>query len=220
MVQGVDLEAPQPASKVVPSWYQNSKSYINGVKAPNGEGGVNRTIKGCMPVFDAMTAGYIIKSAADVYVSQRDGKPYFEWSSLGLVEFHGIDQAKLHPAGNGFNYPKWVNPWSIKTSQGHSILVTQPMHRESPFTILPGVVDTDTYTAPINFPFTLNDPKFSGLIKAGTPIAQIIPFKRDIWEMKIGDAHDAERAIKDGNKLGTRFFDAYKDMFRTRKEYK
>jgi len=220
MIKGLDLEPPQPASKTIPSWYQKTSSYINNEKVPNGNGGVNQTIKRCMPVFDAMISGYIVKSAADVYVSQKDGSPYFEWSSLGLIEFHGIEQAELHPAQNGFSYPKWINPWSIKTPRGYSVLVTQPMHRDSPFTILPGVVDTDTYTAPINFPFVLNDPNFSGYIKAGTPIAQIIPFKRESWEMRPGTERDFEEAVKSGNKLRTSFFDSYKDLFRSIKEYR
>lgn len=219
-VDGFDIDPPQPANKITPSWYQDTKSYVNGKKVPNGNGGVNQTIKRCMPVFDAMTAGYIIQSPSDVYVSQREGQPYFEWSAFELIEFHGAEQAELHPAKNGPSYPKWINPWSIKTPRGYSVLVVQPMHRESVFTILPGVVDTDTYTAPINFPFVLNNPEFTGYIKAGTPIAQIIPFKRDSWKMRIGNEGNFEEAVRAGNKLNTRFFDAYKDLFRTKKEYK
>ena len=53
------------------------------------------------------------------------------------------------------------------------------MHRESVFTIMDGIVDTDSYNALVNFPFFLNDWSYEGLIPAGTPMAQVIPFKRE-----------------------------------------
>jgi hypothetical protein len=215
-----DLEQPQPASKFIPDWYKNIESYLGGEKKPAADGGTSATIKRCMPVFDAINAGYIITSPADVYVSIKDGQQYFEWSSLGLIQFHPISQAETHPARNKHAYPKWMNYWAIKTPKGYSTLFVQPMHREAPFTILPGVVDTDEYFAPVNFPMIINDPEFEGLIPKGTPIAQIIPFKRESWKMQFG----AEKEIKEQaliiGKLQTTFFDRYKNMFRKNKEYK
>lgn len=215
-----EINPPEPASSLIPDWYKNTDSYISKEKIPNGSGKTNASIKRCMPVFDAIVAGYIIKSYADVFVSQKDGIPYFEWSSGGMVEFHPIEQAGLHPTKKGVPYPKWINPWGITTPKGYSTFVIQPMHRESPFTILPGVVDTDTYTAPINFPFVLNDLSFEGLIPAGTPIAQVIPFKRDSWQMSLGSIKDMETINNVNSKLQTKIFDGYKTLFRQPKEYK
>jgi hypothetical protein len=215
-----EINPPEPASNLVPDWYKNTDSYLSKEKIPNGSGKGSASIKRCMPVFDAMVAGYIIKSHADVFVSQRDGQPYFEWSSAGMVEFHPIEQAPLHPLKNGAPYPKWMNSWAIKTPKGYSVLVVQPMHRESPFTILPGVVDSDTYKSPINFPFVLNDLSFTGLIPAGTPIAQVIPFKRDSWEMSLGNIGDMQEVNNINAKLQTKIFDGYKTLFRQPKDYK
>jgi hypothetical protein len=94
------------------------------------------------------------------------------------------------------------------------------MHRESVFTILPGIVDTDTYTASVNFPMVINDPNFEGLIPKGTPIAQVIPFKREDWQMKIGSKEELIEQNNITQKLQTKFFDRYKSMFWTKKEYK
>jgi hypothetical protein len=218
--------SPKPASAFVPDWYKKLESYISGEKKPTGEGGTTATAKRCMPVFDAIVGGYIIVSAADVYVSQKkmeDGtkQPYFEWSSYGLIQFHPVEQMPEHPKRNGhMSYPKWKNPWAIKTPKGYSVLFTQPMHRESPFTILPGIVDTDTYTAPVNFPFVLNDINFEGLIPAGTPIAQVIPIKREEWKMSLGSQAEFIEQQQITNRLQTKFFDRYKSMFRQPKEYK
>ena len=110
--------------------------------------------------------------------------------------------------------------WSIKTPKGYSCLFVQPFHRESIFTIMPGVVDTDLYTGPVNFPFVLNDPNFEGLIPRGTPIAQVIPFKRDDWYMEFGKEKEINEQSDTVKNLRTLFFDSYKTMFRQKKQYK
>jgi len=216
----VDIDQPKPASQFIPKWYKNLESYIGGNKKPDGDGKTQVTIKKCIPVFDAITAGYIITSPADVYVSMKDGVQHFEWSDFGLIGFHPVIQAPEHPLQNGNAYPKWMNPWSIKTKLGYSTLFVQPFHRESVFTILPGIVDTDTYIAPINFPMVINDPKFEGLIPKGTPIVQIIPFKRDSFKMKIGNKKVFNEQLNVARKLQSKFFDKYKIMFWSRKKYK
>jgi hypothetical protein len=217
---GADIEQPKLASKLLPNWYKNMESYIGKEKKPSGNASTTATIKRCLPVLDAITAGYIIESPADVWVSKKEEGQWFEWADFGLISFHPIEQAPEHPARKPFPYPKWTNPWSITTPKGYSTLFIQPMHRESVFTILPGIVDTDTYSAPVNFPFVINDITFEGLIPKGTPIVQVIPFKRNSWNMEIGTKEDFDRQNKISKKLQSKFFDRYKSMFWTRKEYK
>ena len=215
----VDIDKPEPASNFIPSWYKNMESYVGGEKKPfNTYTGA--TIKKCIPVFDAITAGYIITSPADVWVHIKNDKQYFEWAALNLISYHPIEQAPEHPDKKPYSYPKWMNPWAIKTPKGYSTLFTQPFHRESVFTILPGIVDTDSYTAPINLPFVINDPLFEGLIPKGTPIAQVIPFKRENWKMQIGSKKEFKEQNKVLQQLQVKFFNRYKEMFWTRKEYK
>jgi hypothetical protein len=205
---------------MLPNWYKEIESYIGGEKISKGKGINTPTIKRCMPVFDAITIGYLITLPADVVVSLKDGVQSFDAANFNLVLSHIIEQAPTHPLRNEHSYPKWINPWGIKTPKGYSCLFIQPMHREAPFTILPGVVDTDTYTAPVNFPMIINDPKFEGLIPKGTPIAQVIPFKRDPWEIKIGGFEEMQEQADVTTTLTTKFFDRYKSMFRAPKEYK
>lgn len=207
---------PQPASKFLPEWYKNMESYMGGKKEPIGNGQTSGTIKRCLPVFDAITAGYIITLPADVFISQKGGEPYYEWTNFGLIEFHPVEQAPTYPNTNGFIYPKFMNPWSIQTPKGYSSLFVQPFHRDSVFTIMPGIVDTDIYYAPVNFPFILNDKNYEGLIPAGTPIAQVIPIKRNKWQMNHNKL-DFDPIMR---KMKTKMFDKYKTMFWAKKDYK
>jgi hypothetical protein len=231
--------APKPADKFVPGWYKDMDSYIGGIKSTISHGNSNATIKRCMPVFDSITAGYIIPTHADVFVKQAkkndvvyngpidisgiNSQPEYESRSLSPLGLHEIEQAPTHPyrGNHALHYPKWINSWAIKTPPGYSTLFIQPMHRDSPFTILPGIVDTDKYTGAVNFPFVLNKAdSFEGIIPAGTPIAQIIPFKRDSWEMEFGTIEDFNQSIKDSRKIFVKIFDGYKTDFRQKKEYK
>lgn len=218
--QADGIEVPKPSSEFLPDWYKKSKSYINDEKKPLDDNSNPSTIKRCMPVFDSITAGYIIPTPADVYVSLKNGEQYFQWASFDLIKWHDNNQAPLHPASNGLPYPKWINPWGIKTPKGYSTLFVQPFHREAAFTILPGIVDTDTYTSPVNFPMVINDIKFEGLIPKGTPMAQVIPFKREKWNMSFGGSKELLEINKVNTRLGAEFFDRYKTMFRTKKEYR
>lgn len=211
---------PQPAKKVVPEWYKNLESYRGNEKKPMGQGQSSATIKRCMPVFDALSAGYIIFSYTDIYVSVKDNVHWYEWPMAEPLQFHPIDQAPNHPSAYGQNFPKWINPWAIKTPKGYSCLFIPPVHRESSFAIFEGIVDTDTYDNNVNFPFAMKNPSFEGLIPAGTPIAQVIPFKRDNWKMELGGKKELEHLKNTDSLLKRRFFDSYKDLFRQPKNYK
>lgn len=222
---------PKPAKFEIPKWYKELNSYIDDKKeysvydTDKGMSALTTaTVKKCMPVFDAITSGYIIYSATDLYIKNDDkSNPLYVWPSIKPVDFHTLNQIPNYPLDTGYTsaYPKWINPWAIKTPKGYSTLFVQPLHRESLFTILPGIVDTDTYSLPVNFPFILKDVNFTGLIPAGTPIAQVIPFKRDSWEIKFSEQTESVLELASKHSLlRSKFFDGYKTFFRQDKEYK
>jgi hypothetical protein len=114
------------------------------------------------------------------------------------------------------------SPWTIKTPKGYSVMVLNPLHREnSVFRIFEGIVDTDNHPSPLNFPFTLLEPNFEGLIPAGTPFAQIIPFKRDSWKMKIEELGIPlqKHFVKENYKLQSSFWNFYKNKIWARKSF-
>ena len=219
-----DIAKPILASMMLPDWYKQMGSYTHGEKIPvYDEQKLNfGTAKKCMPMFDALTAGYILRSAADIHISKENDEYYYQWSGLNAIEFHSPDQLTNNPH-NKYNtnaIPKWKNYWAIETPKGYSCLFVSPFNQNLPFAIFPGIVDTDTYKSTIHFPFLLNEPNFQGYIKAGTPIAQVIPFKRESWNMEFGGPDDVATHNRLKNTLSTKFFDKYKTLFWTKKEYK
>lgn len=76
------------------------------------------------------------------------------------------------------DYPKLVNPWKMETAPGWSSLL-MPIYWEpnENYQVIPAIVHTDFYHT-INIVLNLlSDKPFT--IKYGTPLVQIIPFKRD-----------------------------------------
>jgi hypothetical protein len=208
--------SPRPASKFIPDWYKKMPVWIGKKQNPDS----TPTIKKCIPVLDAITAGYIIPTPCDIYVVIEDGEPVYKTpQGQNFIQSHPTKQAHLHPLRNDFPFPKWINPWSIKTPKGYSVLFVPPMHNSNPwFEILPGFVDTDTYTNPVNFPFVLKDPTKECLIPAGTPMVQLIPIKRENWQHSFSENKKNQRNLY--LYINSQFFDRYKRMFWNRKEYK
>lgn len=219
--QGV-LDIPKPGNKHIPEWYRTAESFPMGKKIPTTDGTPYATVKRCKPVYDALTAGYIITTHTDLHITQEGGLPMYHWiTDEPAIQFQpkfqieGVPELKGEIAGTRLNHP-----WSIKTPRGWSVLVMQPAYRETPFNVIPGIVDTDKYRAPFNTFFTLKDPNFTGIIPAGTPYAQIIPIKRENWISKAGGPKELLEYNILIAKMKTVYFDRYRDFWWSRKSYK
>jgi hypothetical protein len=204
---GLHVDPPRAASKFLPSWYRKLEPVIDGVE----------TIKKCVPFLDSMTSGYMVTLAADVYFN---GEGFEQVSKRGVVSEHILDQVKdisLPDEYSGQPY-KWINMFSIKTPKGYSTMFSHPFNRlDLPFYSLGGIVDTDTFPVPVNFPFFIRK-DFKGVIPAGTPIAQAFPFKRTDWSMDLDDQSGIEVPI-DYFIHANPPFNYYKRKFWKRKRY-
>jgi hypothetical protein len=214
---------PVPASRVVPNWFKNTPPYINDKKGIDPNNDPNSTIKKCMPVVDAMNAGYHIVLPCDVWVyNEGENRLKFQWSwdDITVVSVQAKQNHALYPTpDNCYNQAfKWVNHWITKTPKGWSCLFTHPMHHDDlPFRCLPALVDTDKFPEPVNFPFFLKK-DFSGLIPKGTPIIQILPFKRDRFvSMYTFDKDNFFKKL--WSKAHTEYFDRYLKHFRSPKVF-
>lgn len=217
--------SPKASKHFLPEWYKDIPSYKDNEKRAYAKNGVEAvaTIKKCMPVFDAITAGYIIPTYCDIWVTQRNGMPFYEWADVpkAPITWHPTWQTKGHPDASEFiESPKFLNPWSILTPKGYSVLILPPTHQNLQIKVLEAVVDSDSYTTPVNFPFHLKDNMFEGMIPAGTPLAQIIPFKRESWQLTFGSEKEAIKAEEQRLNIKSKFYDAYKTIFWNKKEYK
>jgi hypothetical protein len=213
---------PEPSSRNTPTWFKNTPSYIDDKKGIDSYSDPNSTIKKCMPVVDAMTSGYHILLPCDVWVyNEGQDKIKFQWAweDLEIVSGTRKEQHTLYPTPDGFYFTsfKWINHWITKTPKGWSCLFTHPLHYDDlPFKCLTSMVDTDKYPSPVHFPFFLRK-DFSGMIPKGTPIMQVIPFKREHFKSQF--SYDRGQFKRIWDKAHTEFFDRYLKNFRTPKNF-
>lgn len=222
-------EPPKPALKNTPEWYRNQPA-VSKEHTSYKQGTVASTIKRCMPVFDSMTAGYIIAAPCDIYVNATDPNELVYSIPRQLMEFKG-DIFSSHPVEQYSEYPIDTNRyhksllriqpfWSIETPKGYSALFINPIHRPSPLFAFSGLIDTDGFISEGHLSF-LVEKDFDGIIKQGTPLVQVIPFQRESWESQVFSAEESlPRLKRQGMKLRSSFQNAYKTFFRSKKEYK
>jgi hypothetical protein len=177
------IARPVPAKDYIPPWFRKLPA-VDEAQLSKTDTGL--TIKRCMPFLDAMTTGWIIPLAATVRLEIRDGGAFVEagWDfDRAMVSNHGLQQVRGNPWGARVPR-KFHNFWTIVTPPGWSCLFVNPLNRPNGvFEILAGVVDTDTYRAPVHFPFFATGPDGLHVIEKGSPVAQVIPFRRDASEI-------------------------------------
>jgi hypothetical protein len=175
-----------PASKFLPDWYKKLPMRPEGVsKCPvarlfESYTKPQSTIKACPPVFDYMNSGYIIPWINQVVFKKTIAE---ETENIKGFDFFCAFQDYI-----SWHYPSQmphlktyffkIKPyWNIKTPKGYSCMFFQPFyHFEDRYSILPAIVDTDTYHTPNFIGYLLKD-QFT--VNPNEPLICVLPFKRD-----------------------------------------
>ena len=188
-----DSSLPGPIIKTIPEWYRKADRFA---KKENGEywedpnvGGKIATWKACPAIFDIMGTGYTLKTPCDIEFVQRSTNTMAITIADEKYKDFCTPRQKMpqfeHPKGYYENHFAWFSEWAIETPPGYSVLYSHPFNRyELPFLTTSGIIDNDKVHLPGSMPFFLVK-GFEGVIPAGTPYAQLIPFKRDNWESEI-----------------------------------
>ena len=224
---------PVLGTTLVPKWFRDAPRYHHGSKEMEvKDGWHNLTVKHCMPFLDAMTAGYFITTWTDITIVLENGLPKVGYPDTSVIEAFGYDLARHQPyfesrvpspSGSGLFNWAWSTYWRIKTEPGVSCLFTHPLNRtDLPFKTLSGITDTDRWGGSDVLNFAL-DEGFEGLIPRGTPIAQIIPFRRETWEASVSASVDIEhKLVRDevnDLRMNHKKSGYYRDNLHTRKRY-
>ncbi|MCI4661195.1 MAG: hypothetical protein MRY63_05150 [Neomegalonema sp.] len=180
------LPRPIPAAKGLPDWLRAMPTEV----ASETLGGMSvRTLKHCPPLIDALSLGILLPLAADLVV--EGGEIAWDWEppviadqlmSRAPIGLHVPEQTSGAPLPVPGQFAvKFMNFWTLQTPPGWSVLFTHPLNREDlPFRTLSGVVACDLFAdGLVHFPALWTDPSFTGVLPAGTPVAQAIPFARE-----------------------------------------
>lgn len=223
------------AAKVnIPQWFKELNHSVE-----------NKTVKGCMPFLDSLTAGYILKMPQDFAIKhniENEGKraiwqkPAASEDNISIINCLNINNTNIqihnreqlgecpyNEQNKNLPYHKILNPWFIKTPPGYSCLFLPLLNNEDDrFFPLSGIVDTDTFKTEINFPIVINGykyPQLDTVIKKGTPYVQVIPFKRESWKMKVSKKTTKEIVANRMNFM-LKVIHNYKTRFWNKKSWK
>jgi len=167
---------PTPAYNELPQWYKDTPMVAeNGTYDTSKIGSVRR----CMSFFESLSMGWILKTPGDIEVNIQNGEMSFDWDmDLELVSNQSTDLMNS-------TYPedivliKLATPWRAVAKEGWSLLVVPPLNRPAEiFESTAGVLNADEFDGRINSIVKWHDLGYSGIIKKGTPISQLIPIKR------------------------------------------
>jgi hypothetical protein len=174
------LEMPPTVNTVSnpPTWFRT-------IKKNKG------SIRSCAGTIDFLSAGITLPSWTNFYF-RLDGTGQdwemaademappagvsvvnaFHYDSTGACPMTSIREVK------NSSYPKLVNPWRMETAPGWSILILPVYWEPNPnYEVVPSIVHTDFYHTANVVLNIKTDQEFS--IKYGTPLVQMIPFKRN-----------------------------------------
>lgn len=175
------IPEPTPAHEMLPDWYEKLPLETNGTSERTELS--SSTVKACIPFLEAMKAGWILKTPADISITVEDGEMNMSWrldATLG-------DTFSMAQVGRAFPddgpIMKFNNYWRAEVPDGYSMLMVPPMNRPSvmqqPFLSFSGIITVDNYTGYINNPALWTAGDWDGVIPQGTPLSQIIFFERD-----------------------------------------
>jgi hypothetical protein len=224
----IDKFYPEPTSKSIPKWYQETEKYEknkNGIpKKHLFNNGKVFSFKACPALLDIFITGYLLKTPCDLYfyknkniINVKTPKGYEDFCAPRepMPDFetpHGYYDHHFH----------WYPQWSIELPEGYSALYLNPVNRyDLPFITVSGIIDNDKVTTSGLMPFFLKK-DFEGIIKAGTPFVQIIPFKREDWSMELkmhSQEEIIERFINQGKTFRTPEGEVYKKKFWSKRKY-
>ena len=182
------------------------------------------SIKICPGLRDYMGNGFVIPAWCDMHIKIIDGVPEIIYSDFDIKKmYHLADQVGdfLDTKFLVRTPVKLDNPWWTYTKKGWSILWLPMSFHENPyFEAIPGVIDHDkgNGSAPINI-MLKTDKDFT--IEQGTPIVQMVPFKRQVITARTGtlrnktiDRYTALNATRGLTFKGWRFFMREKKFFK------
>ena len=189
-----DLYPIIPAKDSLPKWAQSARNnYINRLKSETGR--MNHIYQ-CPGIFDLFNYGYIVPMWHDVVIKTNGHPNEFSWMvpSSDLDDFDK-ETSLIENQANGVGALMPIKPWSLQAF----IKINTPWNVVSPrgvkFLILPiaypdsfefessiGILDPG-YSNEINIQLYYNVPKGDFMLKAGTPLAQLIPISEQKFDL-------------------------------------
>ena len=222
--------APVPAAKAIPKWWHDADIYVKDfygsfVSNPSLDGGKALNFKACPAMLDTFTTGYTLLTPCDIEFYEKSGriKAKVPLNFDDFIGERGVSMGFAVPPGYEANHFHWYANWAPELPEGYSSIYVPPInHFDLPWLTVGGIIDSDKVTTSGLLPFFIKK-GFTGVVPAGTPYLQVIPFKREDWESEkvFYSASDIMKKAKETSDLFRKpEGGVYKKLFWTRRKYR
>ena len=179
---------PVLAKSLSPDWWKKMKVF------QHDRGQRIQTIRACPAMDDWLKSGWYILANRDMEVVFDNGKTYTKECDEEVTQSQASPSHHVAQFAHSFSYLgeegpvkdafKMRNAWNIITPKGYSCFYLDPfLFQNNHFATWQGVIDTDDFNVNQDNSQIIFYPKVSHsfVIPKGTPLVQVIPFKREEW---------------------------------------
>jgi hypothetical protein len=206
---------PVLAKNCIPEWWKRMRimDYANG--------NTNHSIRSCPAMDDWLKSGWLLTSTRDILVLCGNDKNDNDSTRFQSVDLEGrsyeeSSSSRSHPAAQFHNVFEYISddentmnikdafkfraPWNVVTPEGYSVFYLDPfLFQNKYFAVWQGIIDTDKFHRNMDNSQIIFYPRVnhSFVIPKGTPILQIIPFKREEWvaSYQFKDVYEYEKNL-------------------------
>lgn len=190
---------PVLAKNCIPEWWKRMRimDYANG--------STNHSIRSCPAMDDWLKSGWLLVATRDILVLCGNDKGDTDSTRFQSVDMDGRSyeataSSRSHPVAQFHNVFEYISddentmnirdafkfraPWNIVTPEGYSIFYLDPfLFQNKYFAVWQGIIDSDKFHKNMDNSQIIFYPRVnhSFVIPKGTPILQVIPFKREEW---------------------------------------
>lgn len=192
---------PKPTARYTPDWWKEKKidlvkqsAYdLNTANIKNCPSVGN--IKHCPSFTDVFTSGYVVPMWMDTYLGyDKENARAGALSNLTQIDYHPCPSEDMENytflGKEAVAFFKAKSPWSIITKPGVSVLILPLFFNFDPdFSIVPGIIDTE-YVNNLNPDIIYHSKEKEIFIERGTPLFQIIPFRKEKFTFDVKEMDD------------------------------
>jgi hypothetical protein len=187
---------PVPAKQFYPNWWRKLASF--------DKESSTHTAKACPAFPDFFSQGFILPMWSDTKLEYDPETTFYRWEAgRGEAPYKWDTHANgqlvnhvdnIHHQGSKGKFVfKAISPWKIITPKGYSLLQLPVFyHFNNDFSVLPGILRTDTYHEINQQVLVHGEEKISINIPRGAPFVHYVPIKREDFDLDVHYATEEE----------------------------
>jgi hypothetical protein len=197
LIEGIEETMPViPASEQKYGWVKRAGALTKELNKSQIGTKHHSTLK-CPAIFQFRNNGFIVRLPFDIKIkinSELDYEWHHQHQTPGWLSNTGVMKEFVthHDIDLMYNFmSSWPQdtmkiilklnlPWALRIPKGFDVLMIDAFYKDdNRFTVCPGIFESELGIGNLTVPVMWHSTKGEFLIKAGTPIAQLVPIKKE-----------------------------------------